>query len=293
MAVREGFEPASLMIQRKQELVAGRMIATSIWELVREHRDTAVARQCWPVEGFPTWDAVRTARFTMTIDRCRLRPARRSLRTAAPPSPIRRRVPVSGSKAAAAMSGPHVRRSRSTGRGRSGRCGFAVPRRCSAGDQCPLRRFRRGDRLRHPIGTLRLEPRLHRSAARGEAAAIGFGDTLVDRLRECQLGGAGGPGKYRRRPRRSSGRPGLLRRRTRLRHLGRRSAFHGGGVGTCARGGVGGDPRFPWSERELDDIEFMPANVWQGRFPGSNTCADSFSARLPSVPFPQMRSAAP
>ncbi len=44
----------------------------------------------------------------------------------------------------------------------------------------------------------------------------------------------------------------------------------------AARGGLT-DVRFPWGDQEPDDTEFMPCNIWQGRFPDHNTAADGWS----------------
>ena len=49
----------------------------------------------------------------------------------------------------------------------------------------------------------------------------------------------------------------------------------------AARGGLSGDPRFPWGEREPDDTGFLPANIFQGRFPEANTCADGWRGTSP------------
>ncbi len=49
----------------------------------------------------------------------------------------------------------------------------------------------------------------------------------------------------------------------------------------AARGGRSGDPRFPWGDREPDDTEFLPANIWQGQFPEINSCADGWLGTSP------------
>ena len=49
----------------------------------------------------------------------------------------------------------------------------------------------------------------------------------------------------------------------------------------AARGGLQGDPRFPWGEREPDDSNFLPANIFQGRFPELNTAADGWRGTSP------------
>jgi formylglycine-generating enzyme required for sulfatase activity len=48
----------------------------------------------------------------------------------------------------------------------------------------------------------------------------------------------------------------------------------------AARGGLG-DVMFPWGDREPDDNEFLPCNIWQGSFPHRNTVADGFEATAP------------
>jgi len=49
----------------------------------------------------------------------------------------------------------------------------------------------------------------------------------------------------------------------------------------AARGGLG-DVRFPWGDKEPDDTDFMPCNIWQGRFPNQNTAADGWSGTAPA-----------
>ena len=49
----------------------------------------------------------------------------------------------------------------------------------------------------------------------------------------------------------------------------------------AARGGLDGDPRFPWGDREPDDTGFLPCNIWQGRFPDRNTRADGWLGTSP------------
>jgi formylglycine-generating enzyme required for sulfatase activity len=49
----------------------------------------------------------------------------------------------------------------------------------------------------------------------------------------------------------------------------------------AARGGLAGDPRYPWGEREPDDTDFLPCNIWQGAFPVANTCADGWYGTSP------------
>ena len=49
----------------------------------------------------------------------------------------------------------------------------------------------------------------------------------------------------------------------------------------AARGGLG-DVMFPWGNREPDDTDFQPCNIWQGKFPVTNTCADGYNATAPA-----------
>ena len=48
----------------------------------------------------------------------------------------------------------------------------------------------------------------------------------------------------------------------------------------AARGGLG-DVRYPWGDDEPDDRDFMPANIWQGRFPHYNAGADGWLGTCP------------
>ncbi|MEP3332216.1 formylglycine-generating enzyme family protein [Sedimentitalea sp.] len=52
----------------------------------------------------------------------------------------------------------------------------------------------------------------------------------------------------------------------------------------AARGGLG-DVRFPWGDRNPDDITFLPCNIWQGKFPQHNTGADGFLGLSPAKSF--------
>ncbi len=52
----------------------------------------------------------------------------------------------------------------------------------------------------------------------------------------------------------------------------------------AARGGLG-DVRFPWGDEEPDDTGHFPCNIWQGRFPKTNTCADGFAETAPARSF--------
>lgn len=48
----------------------------------------------------------------------------------------------------------------------------------------------------------------------------------------------------------------------------------------AARGGLG-DVRYPWGDRDPDDNNFMPCNIWQGIFPNQNTGADGWLSTCP------------
>ena len=52
----------------------------------------------------------------------------------------------------------------------------------------------------------------------------------------------------------------------------------------AARGGLG-DARYPWGDREPDDQDFQPCNIWQGRFPQTNLCKDGFETTAPAKSF--------
>lgn len=52
----------------------------------------------------------------------------------------------------------------------------------------------------------------------------------------------------------------------------------------AARGGVEDSP-FPWGDKEPDDTEFLPCNIWQGNFPVTNTAKDGFAATAPATSF--------
>lgn len=54
-----------------------------------------------------------------------------------------------------------------------------------------------------------------------------------------------------------------------------------------ARGHLEDDPTFPWGEREPDERTFLPANIWQGRFPDANSCADGWLGTSPVGAFPE------
>lgn len=48
----------------------------------------------------------------------------------------------------------------------------------------------------------------------------------------------------------------------------------------AARGGLA-DPRYPWGDRDPDDTEFFPCNIFQGRFPDHNSSADGYPSTAP------------
>jgi len=52
----------------------------------------------------------------------------------------------------------------------------------------------------------------------------------------------------------------------------------------AARGGLA-DVRFPWGDAEPDDAQNYFCNIWQGRFPKTNTTADGYYTTVPSVSF--------
>lgn len=52
----------------------------------------------------------------------------------------------------------------------------------------------------------------------------------------------------------------------------------------AARGGLG-DVRFPWGDREPDDTDFTPCNIWQGAFPRINTQRDGYAGTAPAKSF--------
>jgi formylglycine-generating enzyme required for sulfatase activity len=51
-----------------------------------------------------------------------------------------------------------------------------------------------------------------------------------------------------------------------------------------ARGGLG-DVRFPWGDREPNDTDFQPCNIWQGRFPHQDLGVDGYSGTAPARSF--------
>ncbi|MEO0945372.1 MAG: formylglycine-generating enzyme family protein [Pseudomonadota bacterium] len=52
----------------------------------------------------------------------------------------------------------------------------------------------------------------------------------------------------------------------------------------AARGGLG-DARYPWGDRDPDDQEFQPCNIWQGQFPETNLCKDGYRTTAPAKSF--------
>ena len=52
----------------------------------------------------------------------------------------------------------------------------------------------------------------------------------------------------------------------------------------AARGGQQ-DVRFPWGDKEPNDKDFFPCNIWQGRFPNENTGKDGYFGVAPSESF--------
>ncbi|MEE2946031.1 MAG: formylglycine-generating enzyme family protein [Pseudomonadota bacterium] len=52
----------------------------------------------------------------------------------------------------------------------------------------------------------------------------------------------------------------------------------------AARGGLG-DVRFPWGDKEPNDRDFFPCNIWQGRFPEKNLGLDGYLATAPAKSF--------
>ena len=52
----------------------------------------------------------------------------------------------------------------------------------------------------------------------------------------------------------------------------------------AARGGLG-DVRFPWGDREPNDDDFFPCNIWQGAFPKTNLMLDGHFGTAPACSF--------
>lgn len=53
----------------------------------------------------------------------------------------------------------------------------------------------------------------------------------------------------------------------------------------AARGGINRDVRFPWGDEEPGETDFLPCNIWQGRFPSQNTAADGYYGTAPAQSF--------
>jgi formylglycine-generating enzyme len=53
----------------------------------------------------------------------------------------------------------------------------------------------------------------------------------------------------------------------------------------CAATGGLARAVYPWGDREPDDTEFMPCNIWQGEFPVRNTAADGHLSTAPADAF--------
>lgn len=52
----------------------------------------------------------------------------------------------------------------------------------------------------------------------------------------------------------------------------------------AARGGLG-DIRFPWGNKEPNETDFFPCNIWQGTFPDVDLGRDGHTATAPSLSF--------
>jgi sulfatase modifying factor 1 len=52
----------------------------------------------------------------------------------------------------------------------------------------------------------------------------------------------------------------------------------------AARGGLG-DVAFPWGDKDPDDTQFTPCNIWQGNFPKINSQKDGFYTTAPAKSF--------
>lgn len=52
----------------------------------------------------------------------------------------------------------------------------------------------------------------------------------------------------------------------------------------AARGGLG-DVKYPWGDADPDDTTHLPCNIWQGRFPDTNSCADGYATTAPAQSF--------
>lgn len=52
----------------------------------------------------------------------------------------------------------------------------------------------------------------------------------------------------------------------------------------AARGGLE-DVKYPWGDREPNDTNFFPCNIWQGQFPKDNLGKDGYKTTAPSISF--------
>lgn len=52
----------------------------------------------------------------------------------------------------------------------------------------------------------------------------------------------------------------------------------------AARGGLG-DVRFPWGDKEPNETDYFPCNVWQGKFPDTNMDLDGYATTAPAKSF--------
>lgn len=52
----------------------------------------------------------------------------------------------------------------------------------------------------------------------------------------------------------------------------------------AAQGGLG-PVAYPWGDREPDDLDFFPCNIWQGAFPATNTELDGHDGTAPALSF--------
>ena len=162
-----------------------------------------------------------------------------------------------------------------------------VPHRPGRRDQRPLRRLRRGHRLRHRGRALRLVVRVRRPAARTTSrppAASRRRPVVAPGVRR-RLAPPEGPAVAHRRPRRPPGRarrPGTTPRRT-ARWAGQAAADRGRvGVRRPRRPGAGA---LPLGRRARPPAGEHRCNVWQGRFPDpQHRWTTATSAPRPSTP---------
>ncbi|NRB04469.1 MAG: formylglycine-generating enzyme family protein [Rhodobacteraceae bacterium] len=52
----------------------------------------------------------------------------------------------------------------------------------------------------------------------------------------------------------------------------------------AARGGLG-DVKFPWGDKDPNDTDHTPCNIWQGDFPNRNTAEDGYKTTAPAKSF--------